>query len=205
MPRASGSHPPVSTSEKPPSPHSALYVTRVAGHTGGVLHDGFATAEDPVHERGLAHVRSPDDRHDGKRRAEQDAIFAESDAGEQRRVLIVQVVVGEPGAQRLRPLLGEMLVDLFHLLGELSGPPSYSSSATVCSLDSLDHREDGVDGLGKSSSVESTTSTPSAAFRKSTTALSEASRLCNAAADSCRVLGRRVHRHVERPELRGPQ
>ncbi len=50
-----------------------------------------------------------------------DAVFAERDAREEFRVLIVQLVVGEAGAQRLRALLGEMLVELVHLLGELVG------------------------------------------------------------------------------------
>ena len=93
----------------------------VAGHARGVLDDGLAAAEDAVHERGLAHVRSSDDRHHGQRRAVVDAVLAERDAREEFRILVVQLVVGEPGAQCLRALLGEMLVELVHLLGELVG------------------------------------------------------------------------------------
>ncbi len=50
-----------------------------------------------------------------------DAVLAERDAREEFRILVVQLVVGESGAQCLRALLGEMLVELVHLLGELVG------------------------------------------------------------------------------------
>gem|GEM_PF-3662778 len=50
-----------------------------------------------------------------------DAVLAERDTGEERGVLVVQLVVGEAGAQGLRALLGEILVEQVHLLGELVG------------------------------------------------------------------------------------
>src|SRR5262249_11177483 len=39
----------------------------VAGHPGNVLHHRLATAEDPVDQRGLAHVGAADDGHHGRR------------------------------------------------------------------------------------------------------------------------------------------
>jgi len=93
----------------------------VAGHARCVLHDGLTASEDAVHERGLADVRASDDRHHGQSRAVVDAVLAERDTGEERGVLVVQLVVGEAGAQGLRALLGEILVEQVHLLGELVG------------------------------------------------------------------------------------
>ena len=94
----------------------------VAGDTGGVFDDGLAAAEDAVHQRRLADVRAADDRDDGQRGQELDAVFAELDAGQQRGILLVELVVGEARAQRGRPLFGELLVEVRQLVGELVGP-----------------------------------------------------------------------------------
>ncbi len=93
----------------------------VARDAGGVLDDRFATAEDAVHERGLADVRAPHDRDDRQRGQQFDAVLAELDAREQRGILFVQVVVGEARAQRDRPPFGEILVEIGERLGEVVG------------------------------------------------------------------------------------
>ena len=91
----------------------------VARDAGGVFDDGLAAAEDPVHERGLADVRASDDRDDRQGGKELDAVLAELDAREQRRVFVFELVVGERRAQRGRPLLGELLVEVCELLDEV--------------------------------------------------------------------------------------
>ena len=93
----------------------------VAGHTGGVLDDCLATAEDAVDESRLADVRSTDDRDDRQGREELDPVLTHRDAGEKGGIFIVQVVVGEAGAQGLGARLRELLVERLHLLGELVG------------------------------------------------------------------------------------
>src|SRR5690606_1449472 len=104
---------------------------------------------------------------------------------EQRRVLFVEVVVGQRRTQGGRTLVGELLVEVGELFFEAVGTAfvfvvyrghqresvpertTSSTASTVCS---------------KVKSVESTTITPGAAVRKSTTWESAASRLCRAAA-----------------------
>ena len=93
----------------------------VARDAGGVFDDGLAAAEDPVHERGLADVRASHDRDDRQCGQELDAVLAELDAREQRRVFVFELVVGERRAQRGRPLFGELLVEVCELLDEIVG------------------------------------------------------------------------------------
>ena len=162
--------------EREPAIHPLGLVRHaVAGDAGGVLDDRFAAAEDAVHQRGLADVRSPDDRDHRQRREVLDAVLAERHALEQRGILVVELVVGEARPQGLGPLLGEVLVEVGEGLGDLvvaalvlvvsahRGLPSVwvttvrttsRTASTVCS---------------KSRSDESTTATPGAAVRKSTT------------------------------------
>ena len=108
--------------EREPAVHPlALVGDAVTGDAGGVLHDGLAAAEDAVHERRLADVRATHDGDDREGRRELDAVLTEGDAGEQRRILIVQLVIGEARAQRGGALLGEFLVEVRELLLEAVG------------------------------------------------------------------------------------
>ncbi len=95
MPWASGSQPPVSTSVKRRSFHSALVRDAVARDAGGVLDDGLAAAEDAVDERGLADVRAADDRQHRQRRQVPDLVGVLADVLEEVEVLVVEVVVLE--------------------------------------------------------------------------------------------------------------
>ncbi len=119
MPRASGSQPPVSTSDEAAVHPLGLVGDAVARDTGGVLDDGLAAAEDAVHERGLADVRAADDRDDRQRRRVADAVLAERDARQQLGILVVELVVGEARAQGLGPRFGKLLVEVGHRLGDL--------------------------------------------------------------------------------------
>lgn len=109
----------------------------VAGDAGSVLHDGLAAPEDAVHERGLAHVRAPHDRDHRQRGQVLDAVAGVLQTREEGGVLLVELVVLEARAQRLRAALDELLVEFCELLGEpvrlalvlvLSGHPGLPSS-----------------------------------------------------------------------------
>ena len=160
-PCASGSQPPVSTRVKRRSIHSALYVDAVARDAGGVLDDGLAAAEDAVDERRLADVRAPDDR-DAPAAPAGRSMPSVACGGvlEELEVLVVELVVGEAGAQRLGALLGELLVErrrASRRVRSVDRASSYSSAsrcrcrrscAPVCAVDrALTTVDDGLHGL----------------------------------------------------------
>ena len=97
----------------------ALVRDAVASDPGRVLDDGLATAEDAVDERRLAHVRATDDGDDRQCREVADALLALLGDLEHVEVVLVELVVGETGAQGGGTLLGEILVDVGEALGEV--------------------------------------------------------------------------------------
>ena len=105
-----------------------LVVHPVAGDAGGVLHDGLATADDAVDERGLADVRAADDREHRQRRQVDDALVARVDALEDGDILVIELVVREAGAQRLRPAFGVASSMVAMRLGERGSSSGMSSS-----------------------------------------------------------------------------
>ena len=82
-----------------------LVVNPVAGHAGGVFDDGLATTDDAVDERGLAHVRPPDDRKHRKGRKKVIASGSSVDRLEDVEVLVVELIV-LTGRCEVRPRAG---------------------------------------------------------------------------------------------------
>ena len=91
----------------------------VARDTGRVFHDRLATAEDAVHKCRLADVRPAHDRDDRQRRRILDAVLAERDVREQLGILVVELVIGQACAQRLRARFGKLLIEVGHGFGDL--------------------------------------------------------------------------------------
>ncbi len=155
MPRASGSQPPVSTSENRRSIHSRLVRHAVAGDAGRVLDDGLAAAEDAVHERGLADVRPADDRDDRQRGEYTMPSSPSVDAGEQLGVLVVQVVVVEPARRVAARCSASSSSSRPSFSARRSAPPSYSSLSSaharsprcLCVDARVDDAEHGIHGL----------------------------------------------------------
>jgi hypothetical protein len=99
--------------------------------------------EDAVHQRRLAHVRAPHDRHHRQRGQQLDAVLPEAEAFEHRGIVIVELVVRQRRTQRLGALLGERVVDLGEALGQVvratlvlvfSAHSRSSSSRARCSV-----------------------------------------------------------------------
>ena len=90
----------------------------VARDAGGVFDDGLAAAEDAVDERGLADVRAAHDGEHRQRGQVGDALGAFGGVLEDLEVFVVELVLGEAGAQRAGALLGDLVVERVETLRE---------------------------------------------------------------------------------------
>ena len=153
MPRASGSQPPVSTSEKRRSIHSALYVTRSRVTPGVSSTTASRRPRMRFTSADLPDVRATDDRDHRQRREVLDAVLAERHAFEQRGVLVVELVVREARAQGLARASASSSSRSARLSARWSAPPSYlrrqrpSWRSRLCGHDRADDVEDGIHGL----------------------------------------------------------
>ena len=185
----------------------------VAGDAGGVLDDRLAAAEDAVHERGLADVRAADDRDDRQRRQVLDAVLAE------RRRPRAARRPRRPARSRRGPRAATRPAASASsssrsasFSARWSGPPSYSSSrqrpsrAPVCVGTTARTTPSTASTVcSKSRSVESTTVTPGAAVRKSTTVRVRGVAPVQRFGDGCGILRRSARRCGARRAPRAPR
>ena len=104
---------------EPASGPLALVGDPVAGDTRGVLDDGFATAENAVDQRRLAHVGAADDRENGKGRQIGDGIRIIRRGVEDVAVFLVEIVILEARTQRVGAHERIGLVEHGELLAQL--------------------------------------------------------------------------------------
>ncbi len=169
------------------SSHSRLVVDSVTSDAGGVLDDSFATTDDAVDQSRLTDVRATDDSENRKRRQEDDRVGVFGDGVENVEVFLIELVVLQD-RQEVKRRAGPHPLRRANSGGRrwrcpTSPKSSVSSSAIAESLRfvsglsaSRTSATTAATVWSKSRSVESSVVTPSAAFRKSTTFESWASR-----------------------------
>ena len=90
----------------------------VAGDAGRVLHDGFTPPENAIDEGRLAHIGAPDDGEHGERRQIDDGVGVDILRVEHFEIVVLEVVLGEPGPQRVRAKHRVFFVNRSNALGE---------------------------------------------------------------------------------------